>query len=146
MSHDICFNMWRACQQDLTSDWVTLWISDTRQMACSVAYAVEHDLGLVAEESVVEMSDLAAEKSYTQAFELLLQILDVPRRINGDCRERDTESCAWNELIRTQDSELFSVLTSSLPQLILLGHTYIFEIVRKRAQLLLRRFFVPIFI
>lgn len=146
MSHDIRSDMWRACQQDLTSDWVTLRILDTRQSACGVAYTIEHDLGLVAEESVVEMSNLTAEKSYTQALKLLLQILDVTRRIDSDRRERDTESCAWDELIRTQDSKLRSVLTSSLLYLILQGHPYIFEIVRKRAQLLFRRFLVPIFI
>lgn len=56
-------------------------------MASGVAYAVEHNLGLVAEEGVVQMLNFATEESNTEALQLLSQILYVARCIDGHRRE-----------------------------------------------------------
>jgi hypothetical protein len=45
MSHDICMNLRRVSQEDLSSGGITLWILNPWQLSRSVASAVEHDLG-----------------------------------------------------------------------------------------------------
>ena len=68
MSHDIRFDLRCARKQDLSSDRVTLGVLDAWQVASGVAYAVEHNLGVVAEEGVVQMLNLATEESNTEAL------------------------------------------------------------------------------
>lgn len=99
MSHDVCIDLWRPCEQDLTSDWKALWILNTRHVTSGVSHTIKHHFRTHTKEGVIKMSKFASEELHTEAIELVLEILDMSRRLDSYCSERDIVRDARDELI-----------------------------------------------
>ena len=89
MSHDICMNLRRVSQEDLSSGGIALWILNPWQLSRSVASAVEHDLGRLAEERSVEIWKLLTNKANTVVIlQSLIEIEQMLRRIDSEGSKR----------------------------------------------------------
>jgi hypothetical protein len=79
MSHDVCVNLGRMSQQDLSSSQVAFIILDSRQLSSRVTSAVEYNLGRLAKECSLKIWKLLANKA--NAVVILQSLIEVDQML-----------------------------------------------------------------
>ena len=99
MAHDVCRDRWGTSQENLAAGWKALSIRDAGQLTGRVAGAVEDETGGRVLVGCLDGGEAPSGEGHTvRVMEILAEVDDVFRRVDGKSRERDAKLCAIGQL------------------------------------------------